>query len=82
MAYAGPDPCKCFGAHDTTRQFEIIADMVSASGCGVEMEVASYTRNNLPEPDEDSWVYNFELYLQAARNYSDTNVLKVWFHGG
>ena len=56
--------------------------MVSASGCGVEMEVASYTRNNLPEPDEDSWVYNFELYLQAARNHSDTNVLKVWFHGG
>eukprot|EP01043_Picozoa_sp_COSAG02_P029666 COSAG02_NODE_1857_length_10645_cov_24.485302_8_plen_541_part_00 len=47
------------------------------------MEVASYTRNNLPEPDEDSWMYNFELYLQAAKNHSwDTSALKVWFHGG
>lgn len=62
---------------------DIIASMVNTSVLGVEMEVASYTRNNLPEPDEDSWMYNFELYLQAAKNHSwDTNALKVWFHGG
>lgn len=57
--------------------------MVNGSELGVEMEVASYTRNNLPEPDEDSWIYNFELYLRAAKNHTwDTGALKVWFHGG
>lgn len=83
VAYAGADPSKVFGTNDTTKQFGIIADMVSSAGLGVEMEVASYTRNNLPEPDEDSWIYNFELYCQAAHNHSwETDALKVWFHAG
>ena len=83
VAYAGPDPSKCFGTNDTTKQFDTIADMVSKSTMGVEMEVASYTRNNLPEPNENSWIYNFELYLQAAKNHSwDKTALKVWFHAG
>jgi hypothetical protein len=81
VAYAGSDPSKVYGTNDTTKQFDIIADMVSSAGLGVEMEVASYTRNNLPEPDEDSWIYNFQLYCQAARNHSwKTDALKVWFH--
>ena len=81
VAYAGSDPSKVFGSNDTGVQFDIIADMVSTSHMGVEMEVAAYTRNNLP-PDEESWMANFQLYLQAAKNHSwSTDALKVWYTG-
>ena len=54
VAYAGANPALCFGTNDSQKQFDIVANMVSGSHLGVEMEVASYTRNALPEPDEDS----------------------------
>eukprot|EP01045_Picozoa_sp_COSAG04_P037941 COSAG04_NODE_9933_length_819_cov_0.965278_1_plen_108_part_00 len=54
VAYAGANPALCFGTNDSQKQFDIVANMVSANKLGVEMEVASYTRNALPEPDEDS----------------------------
>ena len=50
----GANPALCFGTNDSQKQFDIVANMVSANKLGVEMEVASYTRNALPEPDEDS----------------------------